>query len=47
VGLRNLLIHAYTDISPEIIWKTATIEVPQLIETLERMLMVRGDAGTA
>jgi len=38
VGLRNLLIHAYTDINPEIVWKTATTEVPELIEVLQRIL---------
>lgn len=41
VGLRNLLIHAYTDINPEIVWKTATTEIPELIEKLETLLASR------
>lgn len=44
VGLRNILIHAYTDINPELIWTTVVNDVPELIETLERMLATREDA---
>ncbi|MBA2247839.1 MAG: DUF86 domain-containing protein [Chloroflexia bacterium] len=38
VGLRNVLIHVYSDVNPRIVWKTATTEIPELIETLERLL---------
>jgi uncharacterized protein with HEPN domain len=43
VGLRNVLIHVYSDVNPRIVWKTATTEIPELIETLERLLE---DSGT-
>lgn len=31
VGMRNRLIHGYFDINTEILWKTATVEVPALL----------------
>lgn len=43
VGLRNVLIHVYSDVNPRIVWKTATTEVPELIETLERLLAAHGN----
>ena len=35
VGMRNRLIHAYFDINLNIVWRTATEELPQLIAELE------------
>jgi uncharacterized protein with HEPN domain len=29
--MRNRLIHAYFDVDPDILWKTVTEEIPQLI----------------
>ena len=38
VGMRNRLIHAYSDVSFEIVWTTATSRLPELIENLESLL---------
>jgi uncharacterized protein with HEPN domain len=38
VGMRNRLIHGYFDINTEILWKTATVEVPALLGPLRRVL---------
>jgi uncharacterized protein with HEPN domain len=35
--MRNRLIHAYFDISPDIVWKAATEEIPPLLELLKRV----------
>ncbi|MFZ1416470.1 MAG: DUF86 domain-containing protein [Defluviicoccus sp.] len=34
VAMRNRLIHAYFDISPDVVWKAATEEIPPLLERL-------------
>lgn len=34
-GLRDRLIHAYDDIDFDRVWSVATIDVPQLLATLE------------
>lgn len=36
VGMRNRLIHGYFDVDTEIVWKTATVEVPTLLRALKR-----------
>jgi uncharacterized protein with HEPN domain len=38
VGMRNRLIHGYFDVDTEIVWKTATVEVPALLEALRQAL---------
>ena len=38
VGMRNRLIHAYFDVSIEIVWTTATSKLPELIERRESLL---------
>jgi len=38
VGIRNRLIHVYFDVDLEIIWSTATSDLPDLIRELERAL---------
>ena len=35
VGLRNLLAHGYEIISPEKLWQTATVSVPELLKHLD------------
>jgi len=35
--MRNRVVHAYFDIDDEIIWKTATEELPQLLPTLRAL----------
>ena len=37
-GMRNRLIHAYFDIDPDIVWSTATRDLPPLIDAIERLL---------
>ena len=36
VGMRNRLIHGYFDIDTEIVWKTATVELPHVLQELRR-----------
>ncbi len=38
IAMRNRLIHGYFDIDTEIVWKTATAEVPPLIPLLRALL---------
>ena len=38
VAMRNRLIHAYFDIDPDILWKTAVEEVPALRSALSALL---------
>ena len=36
-GLRNVLIHEYFRLDEEILWKTVQDDIPELIETLEKI----------
>lgn len=38
VGMRNRIIHAYWDIDTDIVWKTATEEIPALLPPLRRLV---------
>jgi len=38
VGMRNRLIHAYVDVSLDILWHTVTNNLPPLIQALERII---------
>lgn len=38
VSMRNRLIHGYFDIDPEIVWKTVSKELPDLLPRLQRLL---------
>ena len=38
VGIRNRLTHAYFDLDLPIIWSTLTMDLPELIGELERVL---------
>ena len=38
IGLRNRLIHVYDDVDLDIVWDILTLDVPDLVEKLERML---------
>jgi uncharacterized protein with HEPN domain len=38
IGMRNRLIHAYFDVNLEILWKTVTEDLPELIAELEKIL---------
>ena len=38
IGMRNRLIHAYFDVNLDILWKTITEDLDQLISELENIL---------
>ena len=38
VGIRNILIHEYGDIDLDIVWDTLQIDLPPLIDDIERYL---------
>ena len=38
IGMRNRLIHAYFDIDPDIVWDTATQDIPSLVAELTKLL---------
>lgn len=42
VNMRNRLIHAYFDINPDIVWKTAVEALPPLLVTLEEIIDKEG-----
>jgi uncharacterized protein with HEPN domain len=33
--MRNFVVHAYHRVDPIIIWRTATVEIPRLLEAIE------------
>ena len=37
-GMRDRLIHGYDSVNLEVVWTTATCDVPQLIEKLEPLI---------
>jgi len=37
IGMRNRLIHAYFDVDLDLIWKTATQELPAILPRLESL----------
>ncbi len=37
VAMRNRLIHGYFDINTTIVWRTATVEVPELVPLLRAL----------
>lgn len=39
VGMRDVLIHAYDELEIDDIWDTATRDIPELIPTLESLLV--------
>lgn len=38
IGMRNRLIHGYDGVDNEIVWRTATEELPKLAAKIERLL---------
>lgn len=34
IGLRNILVHAYHRIQPELLWRAATVELPAIVARL-------------
>ncbi|MBV8739926.1 MAG: DUF86 domain-containing protein [Alphaproteobacteria bacterium] len=45
VSMRNRLIHAYFEIDHEVVWKTATEELPQLLPRLRALVRNAGGDG--
>jgi uncharacterized protein with HEPN domain len=41
--MRNRLIHAYFDVDHEVVWKTATEELPELLPRLRSLLEKAGN----
>jgi uncharacterized protein with HEPN domain len=38
IGMRNRIVHAYFDIDYKVVWNTATVNIPSLIEILAEVL---------
>lgn len=41
-GMRNLVAHSYGNMSREIIWETATVDIPTLLQFCEEQLKLTG-----
>ena len=37
-GMRDVLIHNYADVDYHIVWKVATVDVPDLMEQIKQVL---------
>ena len=42
IAQRNVLVHEYGEVNPELVWLTASRDVPELLRLLERL--VSGDS---
>jgi len=40
IGLRHRLVHAYDQVDLEIIWNIATVDLPPLIASLDRLISI-------
>lgn len=38
IGMRNVLVHGYTEVNSTIVWLAATKAIPELIPVLEALL---------
>jgi uncharacterized protein with HEPN domain len=47
IGMRNILIHEYDDLSPDIIWETLRRDIPRLKTQLLNVLASEGSSGPA
>ena len=36
--MRNRLIHAYFDINADVLWKTVTVDIPELLIAVEKIV---------
>jgi uncharacterized protein with HEPN domain len=45
VSMRNRLIHAYFDVDHEVVWKTATKELPNLLPKLQALVGPQGSGN--
>ena len=39
VGMRNRLIHAYFDVNAQLVWESATVEIPAILPQLRSLLV--------
>jgi len=37
-GMRDILIHEYFGVSPDVVWSTATKDIPTLLRAVERLI---------
>lgn len=37
-GMRDILIHQYFGVNPEVVWKTVTIDVPEILPAFQQIL---------
>ena len=38
IKMRHILVHGYASILPEILWETATEDIPSLAETIQKIM---------
>ena len=38
VGMRNRLVHAYFDVNAQLVWESATVEIPAILPQLRSLL---------
>lgn len=43
IAQRNLLIHEYGEVAPDLVWRTATEDLPRLLEQLEGLVPLVDD----
>ncbi len=37
-GMRDILIHQYFGVKPEIVWKTISVDVPEILPLFQKIL---------
>lgn len=47
VQMRNILIHAYNRVDPDIVWEAATVDVPILVDALTALVERAADGDVA
>lgn len=45
IGMRNRIVHAYDRVNYDVVWNTAKLSIPMLIELLEAYLLPETDAS--
>jgi uncharacterized protein with HEPN domain len=36
IGLRNVLVHAYHRVQPDLLWQAAAIDIPEIVAAIQR-----------
>ncbi len=47
IGMRNRIIHAYDRVDYDVVWDTANLSIPRLIELLETFLPPETDGSAS